>query len=79
VAQRCDGYAISGLAASPTHSDSLLTNSNKESALIHSQKIAKDAKPFALPHVHEGEEMLQGLKATRFSRVCAKYKKRNID
>jgi hypothetical protein len=79
VAQRCDGYTISGLAASLTHSDSLLTTANKEATLIHSQKIAKDAKAFALPHVHGGEEMLQGLKATRFSRVCAKYKKRNTD
>jgi hypothetical protein len=57
----------------------VLTTANKEAALIHSQKIAKNAKPFALLRVHEREEMLQGLKATRFSRVCAKYRKRNMD
>jgi hypothetical protein len=72
VAQRCDAYAISGLAASLTHTDSLLTTANKEAALIHSQKIAKNANP-SLPHVQEGTEMLQALNATRFSRVCAKY------
>jgi hypothetical protein len=41
---------LSGLAASLTHSYSLLRTANKEAALIHSRKIAKDAKPFALSH-----------------------------
>jgi hypothetical protein len=67
---------LSGLAASLTHSDFLLSNANKEAALIHSRNIAKDAKPFALSHALE-EGMFQALKASRFSCVCAKYKMRS--
>jgi hypothetical protein len=48
---------LSGLAAaSLTHSDSVLRTANKEAALIHSQKIAKDSKPFALPHYMKEKE-----------------------
>jgi len=47
---------LSGLAASLTHSDSLLRAANKEAALIHSRNIAKDAKAFALSHSMKEKE-----------------------
>jgi hypothetical protein len=67
---------LSELAASLTPSDFLLSNANKEAALIHSRNIAKGAKPFALSHVLE-EGMFQALKAARFACVFAKYRMRN--
>ena len=58
---------LGGLAASLTHLDSMLRTANKEAALIHSWKIAKDAKPFTLWHVREGKGMFHVIKAALVS------------
>jgi hypothetical protein len=53
LAQRGGGYAIKRIGFFTYPLGLLLSNTNKESALIHSRKIAKDVKTFALSHVLE--------------------------